>query len=83
MSYYIRVTYYFFKNTLDAPKNGPLKLDGTIKTFKTKREALEYLSDKGITFKLTANKFTPSGMYHLRHGEYEAPDYQIRKSRNQ
>jgi len=79
--YYIRVTYYFFNNTLNAPEDGPLLSDGTKKTFLTKDEALRYLSDEGITRQITANKFTTSGIYYLRHGEYEAPDYQIRKCR--
>ena len=81
--YYIRVTYYYFKNTFNAPSNGPLLSDGVTKTFKTRDEAIEYLSGKGATRQLTASKFTTSGTYYLSHGEYEAPDYQIRKSRNQ
>ena len=81
--YYIRVTYYYFKNTFNAPSNGPLLSDGITKTFETKDEAIEYLSSKGITRQLTASKFTTSDTYYLAHGEYEAPDYQIRKSRNQ
>ncbi len=77
--YYIRVTYYYFENTFNTPSNGPLLSDGVIKTFRTRGAALKYLSDKGITRQLTASKFTTSDIYYLSHGEYETPDYQIRK----
>lgn len=46
----------------------------------TKLEAIRLLLDSGH-FEYQSNRYCKDGSYTLAHGEYERPDYQIRKVR--
>mgnify|MGYP003112375772 CR=1 FL=1 len=77
--YYIKVTYYYYQGTLHAPKDGALVEDKKL-VFDTKESAISYLEKMGVDLHLKGSIFTHS-YYELNHGEYEAPDYQVRKLR--
>lgn len=78
--YYIRIKHYYYNNTLLAPKDGPW-LDGDmILTFSSRSEAKEYLFKHNINQHVKGHTYTSSGITYLNHGEYAAPDYQIRKT---
>ena len=49
--------------------------------FKTVDEARDYLAQFDITRQLSPQRFCEEGVYVTRHGEYERPDYWIRKCR--
>ena len=46
----------------------------------TKIEAQQLLSDAGY-IQYRKGRYCKSGMYTLGHGEYERPDYQVRKTK--
>jgi len=50
-------------------------------SFDTVQAAKDYLAKFGITRQLSPQKFSEDGVYVLAHGEYERPDYWIRKRR--
>jgi hypothetical protein len=50
--------------------------------FETVQDAKDYLAKFGITRQLSPQRFCEDGVYVLAHGEYERPDYWIRKCRN-
>lgn len=77
--YYIKVTYYYFAGTLHAPKDGPLVEDKKL-VFETRLDAISYLEERGVDLHLKGASYTHS-YYQCNHGEYEAPDYQVRKIR--
>lgn len=77
--FYIKVTYYYYQGTLYAPKDGPLKEDEKL-LFETRKDAVSYLEHRGVDLHLKGSTYTHS-YYECNHGEYEAPDYQIRKLR--
>jgi hypothetical protein len=52
----------------------------THKTYTTKQEAEAALVAAGLA-KIGNNLYAHSGTWYLRHGEYAAPDYSIRKVR--
>jgi len=49
--------------------------------FKTVDEAREYLAKFDITRQLSPQRYCEEGVYVTRHGEYERPDYWIRRCR--
>ena len=79
--YYILIRYYFYEGTLHSKEDGPM-IDGsgTI-LFQTVDEAREYLAEFDITRQLSPQRFCEEGIYVTDHGEYERPDYWIRKCR--
>lgn len=54
---------------------------GSPMLFDTVQDAKDYLAKHGITRQLSPQKFSVDGVYVLAHGEYERPDYWIRKCR--
>ena len=50
-------------------------------TFPNLENARSYLLECGVDLQLSARTYTTRGYYSLKHGEYERPEYQIRKSR--
>mgnify|MGYP003133092516 CR=1 FL=1 len=82
--YYILVKYYYHNNTLYAPEDGPMKDTwGKKLTFKSLDEARSFLASIDVEVQITQQTYTTSGWYSLAHGEYDRPDYQIRKSRGE
>ena len=80
--YYILVKYYYHSNTLYAPKGGPMEdAWGQKLTFKSLDEARTFLASIDVDTQLTQQTYTTSGWYSLAHGEYDRPDFQIRRSR--
>jgi len=81
--YYILKKFFYYNNTFHAPKDRAM-CDGWDRklTFNSKKEAEEYLIDLGITDNFKGSTWASDGQYILDHGEYERPEYQIRKVRN-
>ena len=80
--YYILKKNYFYNNTINAPENGPIQNAwGKTMTFPNLENALSYLLECGVDLQLSKQTYTTQGYYSLKHGEYDRPDYQIRKSR--
>lgn len=82
MSYYIYARYYYFSGTFFGAEDGPIKDDDNKRVeFESRDEAFRFLKDfiGGALDSLSANRYAESGVYYLSHGEYERPDYQIRK----
>lgn len=80
--YYILVKHYYYNNTLYAPKDSPMEdAWGQKLTFKSLDEARSFLASIDVDTQLTQQTYTTSGWYSLAHGEYDRPDYQIRRSR--
>ena len=77
--YYILVKYYYYQGTLHAPKDGPLREDKKL-VFSSRQDAVSYLEERGVDLHLKGASYTHS-YYELNHGEYESPDYQVRKLR--
>ena len=81
--YYILEKHYYYSGTFNAPTNQPLKGNtGKKLLFSTIDEAINYLlSIDNTMYAITAQTYTTEGYYCLNHGEYDRPDYQIRKIR--
>ena len=82
--YYILVIPYFHIGTFYAPKTHKMVCPCTDKTltFDTVHDAMKHLeSQLGPLQQLSAQKFCSSGRYVLAHGEYDRPDYWVRKIR--
>lgn len=93
--YYILIRYYYYYGTHHAIEDGPLATGlttvkeqwhrdgkpGWPRMFETVQDAKDYLAKHGITRQLSPQKFSEDGVYVLAHGEYERPDYWIRKCR--
>ena len=80
--YYILTKFFYYKGTFNAPKDQPVCNDNqeTI-TFDSKKDAEKYLCDLGIRNNYKGSTWTAEGQYFLEHGEYDRPEYQIRKVR--
>ena len=80
--YYILVKYYYHNNTLYYSKGGTMEdAWGQKLTFESLEEARLFLASIDVDTQLTNQTYTTSGWYSLAHGEYDRPDFQIRKSR--
>mgnify|MGYP001365736091 CR=1 FL=1 len=80
--YYILQKFFYYNNSLFAPKDGPLTDYNENKLlFDSKQEAEEHLFNLGIDNNYKGSIYTSSGRYTLNHNEYDRPDYQIRKVR--
>ena len=75
--------YYYSSGTFNAPKNGALKDHDrdydTILEFNTREDAIDHLTVMGVDDEYKKNKYSHSGRYELSHGEYDRPDFSIRK----
>jgi len=86
--YYILVRHYYYNSSLHAPSNGPLhgitenEMSYHPLTFSSVEEAKKYLAKHGITRQISKQMFCADSVYVLSHGEYERPDYWIRKLPN-
>ena len=83
--YYIQ-KYYYYEGAQGAPKDGPMKDTwGDTIEFDSCEEAKEFIVwDCGTNLMtIGENRYQSTGIYDLRHGEYDRPDYQIRKSREE
>jgi hypothetical protein len=83
MTYYILIRYYYYEGTFCAPDDGPMTEGCTSRRrlFETVQEARDYLEKFGVTRQLSPQNFCEDGVYVTAHGEYERPDYWIRKCR--
>lgn len=80
--YYVNIQHFYYQGTFNTPKDGPMTDRwGDKKIFKSVQHAKEYLWSIGITETITKQSLTSDGMYYLEHGEYERPQYKIRKIR--
>ena len=83
--YYVLIRYYYYSGTMHARDDGPMvngpPYYGSPMLFDTVQDAKDYLAKHGITRQLSPQKFSVDGVYVLAHGEYERPDYWIRKCR--
>ena len=80
--YYIQKYYYYYEGTQGAPKDGPMKDTwGDTIEFDCLEEAKEFIVwDCGTNLMtIGENRYQSTGIYDLRHGEYDRPDYEIRK----
>jgi hypothetical protein len=83
--YYILVKYYYYSSTLYPRLDHPMIDWSSDKTllFDTLESARKYLESQGIDILIKGKQtYTSSGRYVLEHGEYDRPDYQIRKVRS-
>ena len=67
--YGIRVGYYYFTGTFNAPEDGWLKLEGEIGRWATRQEAQEFIDEEN------------DAIYYFNHGEYSRRDLKVRKFR--
>ena len=83
--YYILVKYYYYFPHWYARKDHPL-IDWSSEeplVFDTLASAQKFLQSQGIDILVKGKQtYTSSGHYVLDHGEYDRPDYQIRKVRS-
>ena len=90
--YYILIRYYYYEGTLYAPDDGPMasgKCGHDDRGRSTERPMLfdsvqlarDYLATLHITVQLSPQMYCLDGTYVLAHGEYDRPDYWIRKCR--
>lgn len=85
--YQLFIKRYFYNNTLcnflnDGKFHPYLYHDNNnVPTFQNRQEALNYLSSTILNDEISKYKknYFKSGLYILSHGEFDRPDYQIRK----
>ena len=83
--YKIYIKHYYYSNTITYYQNdGKFHPFGNYNgelSFDTKEKALEYLKTNilGGYWQKHSNGYSLAGTYVLAHGEYDRPDYQIRK----
>ena len=82
--YYILIKNYYYAGTYGAPKDGALEDEFGVMTFKPKKDAEKYLTDRSC-YNYAGSKWTwdsSKGLYRCSHGEYDAHDYWILKVRS-
>lgn len=80
--YKVLVKVFYYQGTLNVPENGYMRDGGGVLLFKTKEEAISYITDNNAwDLHLCAGKSTYcyDGDYYLNHGEYARPTYTIVK----
>jgi len=80
--YYILKKHYYYGGALGAPKDGPIRdAWGDTIEFDCLEEAKEFiLWDCGTNLLcIGENRYQSTGIYNLREGEYDRPDYEILK----
>tara|TARA_Y100000114_G_scaffold146709_1_gene157691 strand:+ start:675 stop:1064 length:390 start_codon:yes stop_codon:yes gene_type:complete len=82
--YYILKKHYYYDGAQSVPKDGPITdaWDDIIE-FDSSEDAKEFiLWDCGTNLLcIGENRYQSTGIYDLREGEYDRPDYQIRRRR--
>ena len=80
--YYILKKHYYYEGAQSVPKDGPITdaWDDIIE-FDSSEDAKEFiLWDCGTNLLcIGENRYQSTGIYDLRQGEYDRPDYEIRK----
>ena len=87
MSYRIKVDYYYFQNTINAPLSGYIEDFGGYDNksrpifspieFETVAQAYSYLLNDLEVAYTGDGEFSSKGVYVCRHGEYSRPIYKI------